>query len=206
MGHQWKEDSCGRGVAMMQEQTRDCGSTGKLVCSFHRGCLHLGSFVRADLSSPSPSSAPCHGNPALVQTACSRYYQWDVRAALIFMVSWNMQYVFCVGGLTKITSELVYGAVVMLPENGLVWHSLWVTFRLNGLGEGKHEVGDSWGSFGLARRNLTFFGVSGDGGRMRRRLSQRKCNSHSDIFNCFRTMCCAELSMWQQSSVNKIWL
>lgn len=47
-----------------------------------------------------------------------------VRPALIFPVSWGTQCGYCVGGLTKITSELVCGAVVMLAENGLVWHSL----------------------------------------------------------------------------------
>lgn len=35
-----------------------------------------------------------------------------------------MQCDYCVGDLTKITSELVYGAVVLLAENGIVWHSL----------------------------------------------------------------------------------
>ncbi|KAK2536440.1 Nebl [Columba guinea] len=47
-----------------------------------------------------------------------------VRPALIFLVSGDMQCDYCVGGLTKITSELVYGAVVLLAENGIVWHSL----------------------------------------------------------------------------------
>lgn len=40
--------------------------TRKLVCSFHCGCLHLGSSMRAELSSLSPSSAPCHRNRVLV--------------------------------------------------------------------------------------------------------------------------------------------
>lgn len=49
------------------------------------------------------------------------------------------------------------------------------------------------------------FRVSGNGGRMGRRR-QNKCNSYSDILNCFCTMYCAKLAVWQQSSVNKIWL
>ena len=103
-----------------------CGSIGKLVCSFHCGCLYLGSFVRADLSSPSPSSAPCHRKPALVQTACSLLTLpiRCVRLVLIVTAPWDTQYIFSVGGLTKITSEVVFEAVVMFSENGLVWHSL----------------------------------------------------------------------------------
>lgn len=43
------------------------------------------------------------------------------------------------------------------------------------------------------------------GGRMGGQR-QSKDNSNSDILNCFHTMSCAKHKLWQQSSVNEIWL
>lgn len=97
----------------------DCVSTGTVFCSFLCDCCRLGSFVRADHSSPSPSSSPCIEAPA--EHWC-RQHAADVPVVMCQTssdVQCHVFCVFCVSSLIKTFSEWLCGAAVM-SEKGLV--------------------------------------------------------------------------------------